>query len=200
MQANRQRNGYSHRSPANRQPAAEAHTRQCPPASLLTMFLISMFSCARLVMASAARRATPPLPLRALAPAVAAAEVHSPVLEGARDGGLLMLCAASSLTRPGGRGGMLFGAGQRRHERDKSQGHPKIHKLRLACQASCKDTAYCRQYVPAHNNIATTTLQLQPTFSPANCNTINTCLLLQQQANPYLAARVLMLSGAGTLA
>lgn len=59
---------------------------------ILTMFLISMFSCARLVIASAARRATPPLPLRAGA--------HSPVLDVARTGGLLMLCAASNFTRP----------------------------------------------------------------------------------------------------
>jgi hypothetical protein len=64
----------------------------------LTIFLISMFSCARLVIASAARLATPPLPLRACA-----AGAHSPVLEVARDGGLLMLCAARSFTRPAAR-------------------------------------------------------------------------------------------------
>lgn len=64
----------------------------------LTIFLISMFSCARLVIASAARLATPPLPLRACA-----AGAHSPVLDVARDGGLLMLCAARSFTRPAAR-------------------------------------------------------------------------------------------------
>lgn len=47
-------------------------------------------------MASAARRATPPLPLRAVA------GVHSPVLDVMRGGGLVMLWAASSLTRPAG--------------------------------------------------------------------------------------------------
>jgi hypothetical protein len=76
------------------------------------MFLISMFSCARLVIASAARRATPPLPWRPPPPAAAAAAAGPPapppsppvaVLAAAaawRGAGLLMLWAASSFTRP----------------------------------------------------------------------------------------------------
>jgi hypothetical protein len=51
------------------------------------MFLIAKFSCARFVIASAARLATPPLPLRSMPPP------DAPPKEAVLAGGLLMLCA-----------------------------------------------------------------------------------------------------------
>jgi hypothetical protein len=74
-----------------REPPQGCVCRPVPLSCLRTMFLISMFSCARLVIASAARRAT--LPVRD-------AGAHSPVPVAPRADGLLMLWAASSFTRP----------------------------------------------------------------------------------------------------